>query len=291
MIGGEAFATPSSWFAKQRRAASPPRWTLRDCRNGSSPRRSFSDSIELQSETKKFRVQFHTRSSLALPGGPRARAPRPPSPFRHPIPDGREEASRGLRSRSPHVFEGPLRCAYRIINMSLPQHLATPSSPRGQHLADEADVGARELDAGRGREVNRRRQSKLGRVRRNSGDLEPSRGLTRGVSAAMLKEGTSVPSPGLFERGPQTPDYQQVRAFVGLTVDRVLGPVLPPLLSAIPKGYLLSLSGEDFSCSGAKMTGIRTRAYGFGCVAYGYGATPWPCGASPGLPTHAVLFL
>lgn len=50
-----------------------------------------------------------------------------------------------------------------------------------------------------------------GRRRRNGGHSGQERpiGLLRGVSAAMLKEGTNLPSPGLFEGGPPTPDLQQ----------------------------------------------------------------------------------
>eukprot|EP00752_Nemacystus_decipiens_P008093 g7234.t1 len=55
----------------------------------------------------------------------------------------------------------------------------------------------------------RGRSGRLGRGRRDSSQEVPYRGLRRGVSAAMLKTGESLPSPGLFERGPQTPDYQQ----------------------------------------------------------------------------------
>lgn len=51
-----------------------------------------------------------------------------------------------------------------------------------------------------------RRQSSGERRRR-------PRGLSRGVSAQMLKQGTDEPDPGMFDRGPQTPDFQQVSSY------------------------------------------------------------------------------
>ncbi len=198
-----------------------------------------------------------------------ASTPKPPEPFRRPTPnDERWTFAASVRSRSPQVYESHVRFPIQGAshrnrrNMILPQRLASPTSPRGQQLADGGGGGggARELDVGRGREARRRRPSKLGRGRRDSGGLEPSRGLTRGVSAAMLKEGTSVPSPGLFERGPQTPDFQQVRVLDEPCRRSRVGLVFTPhRLSAISKGYT-SLSGWQvrFSCGGAKSAGIRT---------------------------------
>lgn len=81
-------------------------------------------------------------------------------------------------------------------------HRTPPTSPI--HLGQPADGAPLEGEQG-----NRGDTGRLGRGRRNSSQ-EPYRGLRRGVSAAMLKTGDAMPSPGLFERGPQTPDYQQV---------------------------------------------------------------------------------
>lgn len=86
---------------------------------------------------------------------------------------------------------------------SNPAHRTPPTSP--VHLG-RPDGGA-QLD---GEQGGRGRSGRFGRVRRDSSQELPYRGLRRGVSAAMLKTGEDLPSPGLFERGPQTPDYQQV---------------------------------------------------------------------------------
>lgn len=85
-------------------------------------------------------------------------------------------------------------------------HRTPPTSPI--HLG-RPDGGAH-LDSEK--QGDRGRSGLLGRGRRESSQELPYRGLRRGVSAAMLKTGESLPSPGLFERGPQTPDYQQVSA-------------------------------------------------------------------------------
>lgn len=82
-------------------------------------------------------------------------------------------------------------------------HRTPPTSPI--HLG-QPDGGAY-LN---GEQDKRGRSGRFGRGRRDSSQELPYRGLRRGVSAAMLKTGESLPSPGLFERGPQTPDYQQV---------------------------------------------------------------------------------
>ncbi|CAM9879793.1 unnamed protein product [Ectocarpus sp. 4 AP-2014] len=84
-----------------------------------------------------------------------------------------------------------------------PGDAAPPNSPVN-NLGLVLDGGGAECDFDdRTGGSQGRRQSSRERQRR------PHRGLSRGVSAAMLKQGTDEPDPGMFDRGPQTPDFQQ----------------------------------------------------------------------------------
>ncbi|CAN0189158.1 unnamed protein product [Scytosiphon promiscuus] len=77
----------------------------------------------------------------------------------------------------------------------------SPMRPPKLDLNAGSDYGDLDDENGGGR----RRRS-----RGHSNDGQGQRiGLQRGVSVAMLKEGTNLPSPGLFDRGPQTPDLQR----------------------------------------------------------------------------------
>lgn len=81
---------------------------------------------------------------------------------------------------------------------------APPTSPaHNPGLVLDGGGAEEDFDVRTGGRKNRR-QSSRERQRR------PHRGLSRGVSAAMLKQGTNEPDPGMFDRGPQTPDFQQV---------------------------------------------------------------------------------
>lgn len=80
----------------------------------------------------------------------------------------------------------------------------SPMRPSKLDLNAGSDYGEalEEEKSGGGRRRRSRNHSDDGQGRRVGG-------LQRGVSAAMLKEGTDLPNPGLFDGGPPTPDLQQ----------------------------------------------------------------------------------
>ncbi|CAM9924997.1 unnamed protein product [Pylaiella littoralis] len=145
----------------------------------------------------------HTVQDIAWSQNTKQRSASALSPVPAKFKDKREQPA-GLQLRSCKIMS--THHEHQQEGEQLQQKQDTSPPKHGQFIDGD---GLEEPEDKTGGD-DRRRPSRLrqGR-RRSSSSKEPYRGLRRGVSAAMLKEGTSMPSPGLFDSGPQTPDYQQ----------------------------------------------------------------------------------